>query len=71
MKKYLKEGRQEFFLSNFLAFINIDVHAEADILGFLAKSKKTIIIVAHGLSSDAMFDEIVRVEDGKLFNAKH
>ena len=23
MKKYLKEGRQEFFLSNFLAFINV------------------------------------------------
>jgi ABC superfamily ATP binding cassette transporter, ATPase and permease protein len=50
---------------------DIDVHAEADILGFLAKSKKTIIMVAHGLSSDAMFDEVVRVEDGKLFNAKH
>ena len=50
---------------------DIDVHAEADILDFLAKSKKTIIMVAHGLSSDAMFDEVVRVQDGKLYNTKH
>lgn len=50
---------------------DIDVHAEADILDFLSKSKKTIIMVAHGLSSDALFDEVIRVQDGKLIPAKH
>lgn len=45
---------------------DIDVSAEADILDFLAKSQKTIIMVAHGLSTESMFDEVVRLEDGRL-----
>ncbi len=48
---------------------DIDVSAEADILDFLAKSGKTIIMVAHGLSTEAVFDEVIRLQDGKLASA--
>lgn len=47
---------------------DIDVNAEADILGYLEKSGKTIIMVAHGLSKESSFDEVLRLQDGKLTN---
>lgn len=49
---------------------DIDVESQKDILNFLLNLDKTMIMVAHGLSEEERFDQVLHIRNGSLIAAK-